>query len=57
MAGVVGVVAGSPMINGGAGPLKKPLGIPLDVVGGAFFAMVLSEAGRCGSFSCNAPCT
>ena len=56
LAGVVGVVAGSP-INGGVVPLKKPLGIPFGVVGGAFSTMVLSEAGRCGSCSHNAPCT
>ena len=42
---------------GGVVPLKKSLGVPFAVVGGAFFAMVLSEAGHCGSCSRNAPCT
>ena len=68
LAGVVGVAVGSPTgsggcaaapspINGGADPMVKPLGIPFEVVGGAFFAIVLVEVGRAGSCSRNAPCS
>ena len=57
-AGVVGVDVGS-AIGGGSGavPLMKLFGIPLGVVGGAFFTTDLVEAGRAGSLLHKSPCT